>query len=376
VNAIDWVAVVLVAFTAFGGFHRGLVTGLLSLAGLVVGAVVGARIAPDVVGEGSAFVPLVALGGGAVGAMLGQSLGVFAGRSARGTLAALPPLRWLDSAGGLVLGAAIGLALCWTIGVALLYLPGQTEFRRLAQESAVLSTLTGAVPPQDVMDAIGRIDPFSAIVGPAAGVPAPEPAIARDPEVRAARASVVRVRGVACGLGIEGSGWIVRPGLVVTNAHVVAGVDSPVVDRSDGDTRDARVVAFDARNDVALLRVPGLRGRPLALADPERGDAGALLGFPGNGPYRVTPVRLGRTATVGTRDAYGRLQLGRPIVSLRGDVRSGNSGGPIVDGDGRVVATVFAQRRGSDDGFAVPNVQVQNALAEIGPALETSCVER
>jgi uncharacterized membrane protein required for colicin V production len=376
VNAIDWVAVVLVAFTAFGGFHRGLVTGLLSLAGLVVGAVMGARIAPDVVGEGSAFVPLVALGGGAVGAMLGQSLGVFAGRSARGTLAALPPLRWLDSAGGLVLGAAIGLALCWTIGVALLYLPGQTEFRRLAQESAVLSTLTGAVPPQDVMDAIGRIDPFSAIVGPAAGVPAPEPAIARDPEVRAARASVVRVRGVACGLGIEGSGWIVRPGLVVTNAHVVAGVDSPVVDRSDGDTRDARVVAFDARNDVALLRVPGLRGRPLALADPERGDAGALLGFPGNGPYRVTPVRLGRTATVGTRDAYGRLQLGRPIVSLRGDVRSGNSGGPIVDGDGRVVATVFAQRRGSDDGFAVPNVQVQNALAEMGPALETSCVER
>jgi S1-C subfamily serine protease len=376
VNAVDWIAVVLVAFTAFGGFHRGLVTGLLSLAGLVVGAVVGAQIAPDVVGEGSAFVPLVALGAAAAGGMLGQSLGIFAGRSARGTLAALPPLRWLDSAGGLVLGAAIGLALCWTIGVALLYFPGQTEFRRLAQESAVLSTLTDAVPPQDVMDAIGRIDPFSAIVGPAAGVAAPEPAIARDPEVWAARASVVRVRGVACGLGIEGSGWIVRPGLVVTNAHVVAGVDAPVVDRSDGDTRDARVVAFDARNDVALLRVPGLRGRPLTLADPERGDAGALLGFPGNGPYRVTPVRLGRTATVGTRDAYGRLQLGRPIVSLRGDVRSGNSGGPIVDGDGRVVATVFAQRRGSDDGFAVPNAQVQNALAEIGPVLETSCVER
>jgi uncharacterized membrane protein required for colicin V production len=376
VNAVDWIAVVLIAFTAFGGFHRGLVTGLLSLAGLVAGAVIGARIAPDVVGEGSAFVPLVALGGAAAGGMLGQSLGILAGRSARGTLAALPPLRWLDSAGGLVLGAAIGLAFCWTIGVALLYLPGQTEFRRLAQESAVLSTLTDAVPPQDVMDAIGRIDPFSAIVGPAAGVPAPEPAIARDPEVHAARASVVRVRGVACGLGIEGSGWIVRPGLVVTNAHVVAGVDSPVVDRSDGDTRDARVVAFDARNDVALLRVPGLRGRPLALADADRGASGALLGFPGNGPYRVTPVRLGRTASVRTRDAYGRLQFGRPIVALRGGVRSGNSGGPIVDGDGRVVATVFAQRRGSDDGFAVPNAQVQNALAEIGPALETSCVER
>jgi S1-C subfamily serine protease len=125
-----------------------------------------------------------------------------------------------------------------------------------------------------------------------------------------------------------------------------------------------------------VIRVPRLRGRALALADPERGAPGALLGFPGNGPYRVTPVRLGRTAKVGTRDAYGRIQLGRPIVALRGDVRSGNSGGPIVDGDGNVVATVFAQRRGSDDGFAVPNAQVRNALAELGPALETSCVER
>jgi S1-C subfamily serine protease len=376
VNAVDWIAVVLVAATAFGGFHRGLGTGLLSLAGLVAGAALGARFAPTVVGEGSAYVPVVALAGAAVGGMLGQSLGVFAGRSARTTLVALPPLRWLDSAGGLVFGATIGLALCWTIGVALLYLPGQTEFRRLAQESVVLSTLTDAVPPQDVMDAIGRIDPFSVIVGPAAGVPAPEPAIARDPEVRAARRSVVRVRGVACGLGIEGSGWIVEPGLVVTNAHVVAGVDSPVVDRRDGSTRHASVVAFDARNDVALLRVPGLGGRGLRLADPERGDPGALLGFPGNGPYRVTPVRLGRTATVGTRDAYGRLQLGRPIVALRGDVQSGNSGGPIVDGDGKVVATVFARRRGSDDGFAVPNALVRNAVANIGPALETSCVER
>jgi uncharacterized membrane protein required for colicin V production len=376
VNAVDWIAVVLVAATAFGGFHRGLVTGVLSLGGLVAGALVGARFAPDVVGEGSAYVPLVALAGAAVGGMLGQSLGIFAGRSARTTLVALPPLRWLDSAGGLVLGGAIGLAFCWTIGVALLYVPGQTEWRRLAQESIVLSTLTDAVPPQDVLDAIGRIDPFSPIVGPTAGVPAPQPEIAHDPEIRAARRSVVRVRGVACGLGVEGSGWIVRPGLVVTNAHVVAGVGSPLVDRYDGDASRARVVAFDARNDVALLRVPGLEGRPLALGDPERGDPGALLGFPGNGPYRVTPVRVGRTATVGTRDAYGRVQLGRPIVALRGDVRSGNSGGPIVDGDGKVVATVFAQRRGSDDGYAVPNAQVRNALEDVGSALDTSCVER
>jgi S1-C subfamily serine protease len=149
-----------------------------------------------------------------------------------------------------------------------------------------------------------------------------------------------------------------------------------VVDRSDGNARHARVVAFDARNDVAILRVRGLGSRGLRLGDPDRGESAALLGFPGNGPFRVTPVRIGSKATVGTRDAYGRLQLGRPIVALRGDVRSGNSGGPIVDRDGRVVATIFARRRGSDDGYAVPNEQVRSALANVGPALDTSCVER
>jgi S1-C subfamily serine protease len=352
------------------------VTGLLSLAGLVVGALVGARVAPGVVGDDSAYVPLVALGGAALGGMLGQALGGLAGRSARRTLSVVPPLRMVDSAGGVVLGAVMGLAVCWTVGAVLLYLPGQTELRHLAQESKVVSALTEALPPQRVMDAVGGIDPFSAIVGPAAGVDAPDPAVARDPQIRAARQSVVRVRGFACGLGIEGSGWIVRPGYVVTNAHVVAGVESPYVDRGDGRTSRARVVSFDARNDVAVLHLPGLRGRALRFGEPKRGEAAALLGFPGNGPFRVTAVRMGRTAKVGARDAYGRLQLGRPIVALRGNVRSGNSGGPIVNDRGQVLGTVFAARRGSDDGFAVPNEQVRNAVANIGPALSTACVAR
>jgi S1-C subfamily serine protease len=376
VNTADWIAVVVITLAAFGGMRRGLVISVLSLAGLVVGAVVGARIAPGLVGDGSAYVPLVAFGGVAAGATIGHTLGNLAGRSARNTLAVLPPLRILDAAGGGFLGLAFGLAICWSVGAVILYLPGQAELRRLAQESAVVSSLTEALPPERVMDALGRIDPFGALVGPEAGVPPPEPAIAADPQVKAARASVVRIRGIACGLGVEGSGWIVRKGLVVTNAHVVAGVDTPVVDRRDGRTSDAQIVAFDARNDIAVLRVRGLRGRGLELAVPERGDAGALLGFPRNGPYLVTPVRLGRTARLGTRDAYGRLQLRRPIVALRGDVRSGNSGGPVVDAEGRVVATVFAQRRGSDDGYAVPNAQVRNALRNVGSPLETSCVGR
>ena len=375
-NVVDWIAAVVIALTALSGFRRGLVTGVLSLAGLVAGALVGARIAPTVVGDASPYVPLVALAGAAIGGMLGQMAGGFVGRSARGMLSILPPLRWLDSAGGSALGLFTGLAICWAVGAVLLYLPGQTEARRLVQESRVVSALTEALPPGRVMDAVVRIDPFAAIVGPAAGVDPPDPAIVRAHGVSASRPSVVRIRGYACGLGVEGSGWVVRPGLVVTNAHVVAGVDRPSIDQRRGKSFGARVVSFDARNDVAILRVQGLRATPLRTADPDESQPAALLGFPENGPYRVTPVRMGRNAVVATRDVYGRAQFGRPIVALRGNVKPGNSGGPVVDAKGRVVATLFAQRRGSDNGYAVPNEQVANALADVGPPLATACAAR
>jgi S1-C subfamily serine protease len=376
VNIADWIAVGVIALTAVSGFRRGLITGVLSLAGLVLGALVGARFAPEIVGDASPYVPLVALGGAAIGGMLGQMAGIFIGSSARRLISILPPLRWLDSAGGSALGLLTGVAICWVFGAALLYLPGQTEARRLAQESRVVSALTEALPPATVMRAVERIDPFAAIAGPAAGVAPPDPTIVVAPGVRAARPSVVRITGYACGLGIEGSGWIVRPGLVVTNAHVVAGIDAPRVDRRGGRSYEARVVSFDAHNDVAILRVPGLQGRPLVRVDPTRGEPGALLGFPENGPYRVIPVRMGRKATIGSRDAYGRGELARSIVALRGDVKPGNSGGPVVSRDGGVLGTLFGQRQGSGDGFAVTNEEVEGALAAIGPPLETACVAR
>ena len=375
-NLVDWIALAVVVLTAVGGVRRGLVTGVLSLGGLIAGAIVGARAIPGLVGGLGGWTPLVALAGAALGGILGQSIGLFVGHTARKSILPLPPLRILDSAGGVLLGAATGLALCWVTGAALLYAPGQSDLRRLAQESSILSGLTQALPPDRVIEALERMDTFSSIVGPATGVQAPDPVIARDPEVAAAKNSVVRVRGFACGLGVEGSGWIVRRGFVVTNAHVVAGIRSPVIDRGDGNATRGRVVAFDAANDVALLRVPGLKGRPLALADPDRGEAGALLGFPLDGPYVVTPVRLGSTTRVAARDAYGRVNVGRRVVGFRGEVRRGNSGGPIIDTDGRVVTTAFARRQGSDEGYGVPNAAVRGVLQNAGPALETSCVER
>ncbi|MGI8974458.1 MAG: MarP family serine protease [Gaiella sp.] len=376
-NAADWIALVLVALTMLSGIRRGLVTGVLSLAGLVVGGVLGARLAPDLVGDGSRYVPLVALGGAAACAMLGQTVGGLAGTWVRRTISIVPPLRLLDSFGGVVLGACIGLALCWVGATVLLYVPGQSELRRNVQESAILSALTDALPPSDVMDALGRVDEIAALIGPSADVDAPVPAIGRDPDVRAARASVVRVRGIACGLGVEGSGWIGAPELVVTNAHVVAGVDRPLVDRGDERTLRAKVVSFDARNDVAVLRVPGLRGTPLLAASRvARGTPGALLGFPANGPYTVTPVRIGRTLRVNARDAYDRPQVERPVVTLRGSVRGGNSGGPAVNANGRVLTTVFAKRRAANEGYGVPNEVVRSALAETRPARATECVAR
>jgi len=377
VNTADWIAIGVIAVTALVGVRRGFVTGALSLVGLLGGALLGAQLAPKLVGEPSGYVPLVALIGAAIGGLAGQTVGVLIGHSARQAFAVFPPLRMLDSAAGVALGVLTGLALCWAVGAVLLYIPGQSELRRLAQESKVVSALTDAVPPERVMEAVGRIDPFSELAGPDVDVADPDPAIADAAGVRAARASVVRIRGNACGLGVEGSGWIVRRGLVVTNAHVVAGIDTPVVDRGTGNSRSGTVVAFDAGNDVAIVRVSELAGTPLPLGEAAHGLSGALLGFPQNGPYVVTPVRLGGTASVVARDAYGRIEVREDVVGVRGDVRSGNSGGPVVDDRGRVVATLFAKRAGtSGQGYALSNETVQDALANVGPPLHTACVER
>lgn len=376
----DLIAIGVILLLAVRGFRRGFVIGVLSLAGLVGGAVIGARVAPALLGDAAArYQPLVALGGAMVLATVGQACGVLAGRWLRGALS-LAPLRALDNAGGLLLGGLTGLAMCWAVGAVLLYVPGQTELRRHAQESAILSTLNRELPPERVMGALSRIDSLAAIAGPAANVAAPNPEIVGDPDVRIARESVVRIRGYACGLGIEGSGWVARSELVVTNAHVVGGVERPVVDQRRGPTYTGRVVFFDSTNDVAVLAVPGLRVLALELASPETGAAAALLGFPQNGPYTTTPVRVGRTLSLVGRDAYGRFPTVRKVTAIRGQVREGNSGGPVVDEQGRVLTTVFGGRDGAGKpgGYGVPTDVVRTALqgAAEGKSKETTCVER
>lgn len=363
-TTLDWIALAVIALAALNGLRRGLVAGAFSLAGFIVGAVLGARLAPQFLsGDESPYTPLVALAGAVILAALLQSAAGLVGSTIRATLLALPPLRLLDTIGGFALGAATGLALVWVAGAVALHLPGQTEVRREVQRSRILREINERVPPARLLDAIERVDPFSRITGPQARVAPPDARLLRDPGVQRARGSVVRVTGTACGLGVTGSGWIARPQLVVTNAHVVAGMEDADVDRGGGESFAATVVAFDARNDVAVLRVPGLRGRPLPLAEPGQGQAVAILGYPENGPFTATPGRIGQTATVFTEDAYGRGPLPRRVTTLRGQVRSGNSGGPAVDSAGRVQTTVFAARVGSDSGYGVPTESVRRALA-------------
>jgi S1-C subfamily serine protease len=364
VTRVDWIAIAVVAVAAFLGFRKGLVASALSLAGVVVGAYLGARLAPHVLpGGNSPFTPLVGLGGAAVGAVTLEMVGTMAGSSLRGTMR-IPPLRLLDSLGGLAVGSAAGLAVVWIAGAVALHFPGQREGRRAVQQSLVLTELNRLVPPSRIMEAIERVDPFPAIRGPALPLQRPDPEVLQRPGVAQAAPSVVRVVGSACGLAVSGSGWVARPQLVVTAAHVVAGQRDTTIElgAGSGDRLRARAVVFDPRNDIAILRVRGLRARPLATSDPDSGERVAVLGYPENGPFTATPGVLGNTTSVIAEDSYGRGPIRRTVTSLRANVKHGNSGGPAVNQDGQVEATIFAARVGSRGGYAVPSEIVRQAL--------------
>jgi S1-C subfamily serine protease len=364
VTRVDWFALGFVALMAVYGLRKGLVAGALSAVGVIGGAIVGARLAPHLLSGGSRspYTPVAALGGAIVLAILLEAVGSLAGKTLRSGLR-LPPLRALDSVGGFVLGAASGLAIVWVLGAAALLLPGQTGLRRTAQQSLVVRRLDAIAPPRRLLEALARVDPFPSIAGPIAGVAPPDPRLLGAAGVREAAPSVVRVVGTACGLSIEGSGWVARPGLVVTAAHVVAGEhDTAVQLFGTGSALPATPVAFDARNDVAVLQVPGLGARPLRLVDPQQGAAVVILGYPGDGPFDAKPGRIGRTVTVLSQDAYGHGPVTRTITSIRGEVQHGDSGGPAVDASGHVQATIFAARVGSTGGYGVPPSAIRDAL--------------
>src|SRR3954471_24654553 len=230
-TAFDWILLVVTGLFAYNGLRQGFIIGALQLGGFFLGALIGSRVGPLLLQDGSKspYAPLFAL----IGAIL---LGTFlagwlqmAGAALRNRLR-LPGLDAVDDGLGGLLGAVLALVIMWVVGAVALQTPG-IGLRREAQRSRILGALNDVLPPSGpVLNALARFDPLPQFAGPSPqGVAAPPPRIAHDPDVRGASRGVVRVLGTACGLGVEGSGWVARSGLVVTNAHVVAGEDDTTV---------------------------------------------------------------------------------------------------------------------------------------------------
>ena len=357
---VDWIALAIAGIFALSGLKRGLVATALSFGGLVAGAIVGARLAPHLLHNGSfsPYTSLIGLGGAVVGATLLQSVAKIAGSFARGGLAVIPPLRMLDSLGGLAAGAALGFALVWVAAAVILQVPGQQKLTNEVRGSLIVQRLNEIVPPRTILRAFARVDPFPSIAGPAP--PRTPPDTRALASARRVEPSVLRITATACGFGVEGSGWVARPHLVVTAAHVVQGASGITVGG-----HAARALVVDRKQDVAILRVPALSAPALPVVDAHEGDSVALLGYPENGPFDARAGRVGATADVLVKGSL------REVTALSGLVRHGNSGGPAENAQGQVEATIFAARIGTKAGYGVPAAPVRDALARAKKPVST-----
>lgn len=375
-NALDWLLLILVGAYALSGYWQGFITGAFATAGLLAGGVFGIWLAPIALGEAdpSVWVSLGALFIVILSATLGQAVLQYAGARLREKIT-WQPVRAVDALGGSALSAAAVLLVAWALGVAI---SGSRigPVTPLVRESRILAEVDQVLPGH----AYQGLQAFNEVVGATffprylepfaperiVSVDPPDPAIANDPDVERARASVLKIHGNNdCGRGVEGTGFLIREDRLMTNAHVVAGVDDPEVLVGD-DTVDADVVYYNSDLDVAVLRVEGIDRAPLVFnPDAGEGDDGAILGYPQDGPYDVQPARIRAQQTLRSPDIYGSGSVLRKVFSLRGLIRPGNSGGPLVNSAGQVTGVIFAASvTDSDTGYALTAAQVAGARDE------------
>jgi S1-C subfamily serine protease len=378
---VDIVVVLLAIAAAISGWRHGLAVAALSFLGVIGGALVGLKIAPLVVGlfEGDTSRVVVSVLIVIALVALGETLGVYLGRALRDRMR-LNAVRTVDSTFGSILQALTALVVAWLIALPLAT-TSNVALSSALRNSAVLSTVDSVMPTpiralpnelRSMFDSSGFPDvlsPFSTT--PVAEVPAPEPQLVKDPVVQRARASVLKIRGRApsCSRALEGSGFVIGNERVMTNAHVVAGTSevSVEVPQSGGgsQTESARVVYYDEQVDVAVLAVPGLEARtlPFNFSGSQTGDNAVALGYPLDGPFSSTPAKIRQRIQLRGPDIYDSSTVTRDVYTIRGVVRSGNSGGPLINPQGQVIGVVFgAAVDQGDTGFVLTADQVRAAL--------------
>lgn len=370
-SSLDVIIVIVVLAYAVSGWVQGFVVNAIATAGLVCGGLLAIWFVPRIIEnrDPSLTSSLLALGIVIGAAAIGQAIGTYVGTDVRGNLHQ-SPLRRVDAAGGATLSIVAVLVASWALG----YAVSGTSIPYLAKasrDSTLLAAVDSVMPrgATDTLRTFSRtldqnlfpryIDPFAdediTAVGP------PDEKTLALPGVRSASRSVVKILGSAeCGRGIEGSGFVYADGRVMTNAHVVAGVEEPTVSVDGQDARRGRVVVFDPELDIAViatddLGVPNLRFDTGGSA----GQESAVLGYPENGPFDARAARIRNQLTLRSPDIYDRGTVLREAFSVRSLVRSGNSGGPLVSTDGEVLGVIFAASvSDSSTGYAVTAEQV------------------
>ncbi len=358
---LDLLLVVLLAGYAVSGYRQGLVVSSMSLVGFLGGGALGMAVLPGWF-SGWAWASAHALGsrtllifGVFFLAAFGQAVGVHVGRRARRRMHARPAVALDSVLGGLASLVAVGV-LVWFVAGGLRG-TSATVVGKAIGESRVLATVDAVVPPQtgalfagfrQVLDRGGFPRVFDGLASePIIAVDPPGDGVLTGPGIAAALESVVKVTGVAteCSRGQEGSGWVVSRGRVVTNAHVVAGLDTVTVRaRGTGPALRGTVVVFDPQRDLAVIAVPDLTVPALRLGAPlSQGQEAVIAGFPLDGPLRLDAARVRQTLTATGQDIYGQPGATREIYSLLARVEPGNSGGPLLSPSGDVVGVVFAK---------------------------------
>jgi S1-C subfamily serine protease len=375
VNLLDWLLVVLVLAYALSGYWQGFITGAFATGGLLLGGLFGVWLAPIALGDAnpSLMVSLGALFIVILSASLGQAVLQFAGARIRDKIT-WQPARAIDAVGGALLSAFAVLLVAWALGVAISgsRIGGVTP---LVRSSTVLGRVDEVLPQtagsalQTFNDVVGTsffpryLEPFAPERIVEVG-PGPQ-RLLTDPDVERAADSVLKVRGTnECGRGIEGSGFLYAPNRLMTNAHVVAGVDDPEVITDDSSV-PAEVVYYNPDIDVAVLALDSGAAPTLPFDRTAKAEDGvAVLGYPQDGPYHVAAGRIRAEQRLRSPNIYGEGAVIREVYSLRGQILPGNSGGPIVSSAGDVVGVVFAASvTDPDTGYALTASQVSASAA-------------